>query len=335
MDRVRRVATAAATIIATGSLLAAPAAQASHKSPGCDGVDRQGRTTVHLTSGGVERTVVTYVPEAYDGKLRLGLVLTLHGSSSGPVEQLDRSRLEESAERNGFIVAAPQGGIAAGVGWSWNVPYVTAAPAGAPDDEQFLTDVITTLTRTLCVAPKQVYATGYSGGGRMVSQYACDGPGLLAGIAPVAGLRAGRPTATDSGPAPDPTTCRPDRPLPVITFGGTADPVNPYAGGGAPYWGYGTQTAAQSWAQHNQCRRGPLTTQVSASVSRLTWTGCRKNAEVALYVVAGGGHTWPGGNPAAFPAGLGVVTQEIDANDLLWEFFHDHRASSVIPVAAR
>ncbi|NHC12385.1 extracellular catalytic domain type 1 short-chain-length polyhydroxyalkanoate depolymerase [Motilibacter deserti] len=323
MGSVRRLAALAAVMVGAAALGTAPGAQASHKRPGCDGVDRQGRSVVQLQSGGVERSAVVHVPSAYDGKRRLALVLTLHGSNSNPVEQLARSRMEQASERHGFIAVAPQGGIASGANWSWNIPHVTAGPAGAPDDERYLTDLITTLTATLCVDPKQVYASGYSGGGRMISQYACDGPGLLAAIAPVAGLRAGRPVASGSGLAPDPATCRPDRPVPVITFAGTADPVNPFAGGGAAYWGYGIPAAQQRWAELNACKRGPATSQVTASVTRAVFSSCRKNAQAHLYVVAGGGHTWPGGDPAAFPAGLGTVTQEIDANDLMWAFFRN------------
>ncbi|NHC45635.1 alpha/beta hydrolase family esterase [Motilibacter aurantiacus] len=327
----RRLATTLAAGLGATSLAVAPAADASHKRPGCDGVDRQGRATVQLTSGGTERTSVVYVPAAYTGKKRLGLVLNLHGSNSNPVEQLARSRTEQAAERHGFIAVAPQGGIPSGANWSWNIPYVTAAPPGAPDDQQFLTDLITTLTTTLCIDPKQVFASGYSGGGRMISQYACDGPGLLAGIAPVAGLRAGAPARTGAGFAPDPATCRPDRPVPVITFAGTADPVNPFGGGGAAYWGYGTLAATQRWAELNSCRRGPTTTQVTGSVSRVAFSSCRTNAQAHLYVVAGSGHTWPGGDPAAFPAGLGPVTQEIDANDLMWSFFRNPQSPTRQP----
>lgn len=317
----------AATAAVTG-LHVLPASAAPVPRPGCDGTDREGRTTVPVTSGGRERPVVVFLPSGYDGRRRLGLVLDLHGSNSNPLEELSRSRLEETAEARTFVVAAPQGGIATRTNWSWNVPHVTAAPAGAPDDEQYLTDVITTLTNELCVDPKQVYAAGYSGGGRMVSQYACDGPGLLAGIAPVAGLRAGAPLASGDGFVPDPATCTPDRPLPVITFAGTADPVNPYLGGGAPYWRYGVLAAQERWAQLNGCEQGPTTTAVTENVDRVSYGACRADAQVDLYVVDGGGHTWPGGNPDAFP-GAGVVTQEISANELMWAFFRNAQLSRI------
>jgi polyhydroxybutyrate depolymerase len=124
---------------------------------------------------------------------------------------------------------------------------------------------------------------------------------------------------------PDPATCAPSQGVPVITFNGTADPVNPFAGGGAPYWGYGALAASERWADINGCHTAKET-RVSPSVSLVAHRGCPQNAVVQQYIVHGGGHTWPGGNAAAFP-GAGVTTQEISANDLMWSFFQQARTS--------
>ena len=195
------------------------------------------------------------MPSSYDGHHRLPLVLTLHGSQSDAVEQLVRSEMPSNAERYRLCRRVPPG-IPAGVP---RFPLERAgrhvAPGPAPDDEQFLSDAIDYLEGTLLDA-RRVYGTGYSGGGRMISQYACDHADRLAAIAPVAGLRAGYPT-TVPGVFPDPATCTPTRPVPVIAFAGTADPVNPYPGGGAPYWQYGVPQALARWAEINGCRRGP------------------------------------------------------------------------------
>ena len=141
-----------------------------------------------VTSGGRERTAIVYVPTGYNGRKPLPLVLDLHGSGSNSAEQMARSELSDSAELNTFITVAPQGGS----GGRWNVPGVTTRP-NRPDDEQFLSDLIDHLQATLCIDERRVYGAGYSGGGRMISQYACDHPERVAAIAPVAGLRAGYP----------------------------------------------------------------------------------------------------------------------------------------------
>ncbi|WP_181243463.1 extracellular catalytic domain type 1 short-chain-length polyhydroxyalkanoate depolymerase [Glaciihabitans tibetensis] len=283
-----------------------------------------GRSTITVQSGGLDRTVVVHVPTTGKRSAALPLVLDLHGSNSTPTEQLTRSQLDKTAEQEGFIVAAPQGAIPLPAGFSWNVPFTATDVAGAPDDVTFLADLIATLTDDGCVDASRVYAAGYSGGGRLVSQFACEHPELVAAIAPVAGLRAGAALTTAAGLVPDPATCAPRKGVPVITFNGTADPTNPFDGGGAPYWGYGALAASERWAEINGCKTAKET-RVSASVTVVTHRGCKQHAAVLQYVVAGGGHTWPGGNAAAFP-NSGVTTQEISASNLMWNFFERYKS---------
>ena len=323
---IRSFLRALVLLVALG-VVAAPAAQARAGAPRCDRPFTTGQqTTLTITSGASERIVVVYVPTGYDGRRPVPLVLNLHGSQSNAAEQMLRSELARTAERNTFIVAAPQGLLPAPPGFRWNVPGVTTTDPNAPDDVRFLSDVLDHLQDRLCIDARRIYGAGYSGGGRMISQYACDHPDRVAAIAPVAGLRAGVPVAGPAGPQPDPASCDPDRPVPVITFQGTADPVNPYAGGGAPYWQYGASAALARWAEINDCRRGPRSRRVSRHVTEVAYTGCRGNAEVVMYLVEGGGHTWPG-SAAMVPLvpALGPVTFEIDAATLMWRFFKRHR----------
>ena len=43
----------------------------------------------------------------------------------------------------------------------------------------------------------------------------------------------------------------------MISFHGTADPVDPYNGNGQAYWTYSVPVAAQRWAAHNRCSPTP------------------------------------------------------------------------------
>jgi polyhydroxybutyrate depolymerase len=275
---------------------------------------------MHILSGGTQRTVAVFIPTGYDGRHSLPLVLDLHGSASTAAEEMSRTGMVKTAEARTFILAAPQGAIPSGPGFIWNVPHVTRKHPTARDDEQFLLDAVKSLKTTLCVNPRKVYAAGYSGGGRMISQFVCDMPGVFAAIAPVDGLRAGAPTQTIFGFKPDASTCHPSTPVPIISFAGTADRVNPFDGGGAASWGYGSMAAQRRWAEIDHCTQGPTTASVTEHVSVVTYAQCSSNARVEQYVVAGGGHTWPGGNASAFPAGM-ATTQEISASELMWKFF--------------
>lgn len=323
-----RSALLALTLVASaGGAVAGPQPQVP-----CNLPEKAGRHVITVASGGVDRTVVMYVPYQYTGTQRLPLVLTLHGSASTAAEQLDRSQWEGEAEARGLFVLSPQGRLPAQQGFAWNVPGVTAVPQGMtpPDDVQFITDAIASVSKRLCVDERRVYATGYSGGGRMVAQYACQHADRVAAIGLVAGLRAGVPRKNDKGQAePDPATCKPTRPVPVIAFGSTTDKVNPYDGGGAPYWQYGVAAAQLRWAELNRCQVGPETKDVTPATKLVSYDACAEQARVLLYLTAGAGHAWPGSRILlAEPSVLTPVPFDIEATPTMWRFFEGYRTQT-------
>ncbi len=286
--------------------------------PACTRAVPPGERTVPVTYAGRQYQVTVYVPAGADPATRLPLVMNLHGTGGTGAGQLQYSAMKPAADAGRFLVVAPSGAIATAGGFAWNVPGVGSPPAGARDDVGFLDQVLTTTTSALCAAPARVYGTGYSGGGRMTSAFACARPDRLAAIAPVAGLRAGRPDPQDPA-RPDPASCNPARPVPVVAFHGQQDATNPFQGGGDVVWRYSVPVAQARWAAVNRCTSGPATATVSAHVTRTSYLGCAGGADTVLYAVSDGGHTWPG-TPVPSP-GNGTTTQEISANTVMWQFF--------------
>lgn len=337
--RVRNVlAVAGISTVALSSLGASPAQASEH--PGARAGDGSpctrglpvGTSTLDVAFEGETYAVRVQVPDA-PVRRSLPLVLDLHGSNNNATTQADISDLESLADAEGFIVATPTGDIAfphtlPDGNWAWNVPGVpltsgTYPPADSREDVGFLTAVVDELDSAGCIDARRVYATGFSGGGRMASALACEASDVFAAIAPVAGLRAGRPDAADLT-VPEAGTCDPEHPVSVVTFHGTDDFVNPYPGNADPRWGYTVQTAASTWASLNECRVGPRISSVSESVVAYSWTECVGHADVVLYEVTGGGHTWPDTDVPLDEFGLGAVTHEINASSLMWDFFESH-----------
>jgi polyhydroxybutyrate depolymerase len=63
---------------------------------------------------------------------------------------------------------------------------------------------------------------------------------------------------------------------------------------------------------------------VAPDVTRREYTQCANDAAVVLYIVRGGGHTWPGGGP--LPEWfVGADSRSIDATTTMWAFFRAHR----------
>ena len=109
---------------------------------------------------------------------------------------------------------------------------------------------------------------------------------------------------------------------PIMSFHGTADPVVPFNGGKVRCCGGITlpsiPSASAAWAKRNGCAATPTDTKIDTEVTKRTWSGCT-NGDVTLYIINGGGHTWPG---TAIDRGrLGKVTKQIDASKTLWDFF--------------
>lgn len=286
--------------------------------PGCGAEAITGSTTLRLDVDGVPRTVIVHVPAQYDGASPVPLVLNLHGSNSTASAEEILSGMDLMANANDFIVAYPQAMIPVGVGYDWNVPGVPLygnqpVPKSAHSDIDFLTELVRVLGGRYCIDARRVYASGFSGGARMVSSLACDASSEFAAIAPVSGLRR---------PYPCPTT----RAVPVISFHGTADPINPYLGHGQPSWTYSVTQAAMDWGGQDGCSLPGANSRPMPGLTLTRYSGCDDGATVELFTVTGEGHEWPAGPvmPRAWVRSLGPQSDAVNANEAMWAFFVAH-----------
>jgi polyhydroxybutyrate depolymerase len=300
-----------------------------------------GQHSVTVVSAGRSRSVLVFVPAAAHGR-ELPLVFDLHGSGGNGESQAHSSRLADVGAKNGFVVANPNGAVTfsnAPEKYYWNIPGVPLSgvgdtPADAPDDVQFISDSIDQIAAQTCIDPRRIYVTGMSGGARMASLLGCRLANRIAAIAPVSGLRAGVPSA-DNPAQPDPSTCRPTRAMPIISFHGTGDLTNPYDGGGKPYWAYSVPTALRQWVALDHCRNTPRERRVAPHVTLVRYEPCAQGAAIWLYRTdapsdQGGGHAWPG----ALRSGAAArPSTEINASELIWQFFRRYRLPA--PAGAR
>lgn len=259
-----------------------------------------GTSERRIESSGAERRFLLHVPDQIPSG-SAALVLELHGSGGSPEGQMALSGLRSLSEQHGFLLIAGEA-----LERRWNVPPESTRAS----DVQFVSDVLDRVAREACIDPARVYAAGFSGGGRMVSQLACDLTPRVAAIAAIGGVRFPRP-------------CAVPRPVPVLAFHGTADDVNPYDGGGQPYWGTGVDDAISGWAEHNGCPS--QSEETAAPVTRVSQggDGC---TDVVLYRIQGFGHSWPSGIAFAphWAHSAGGATTSATANEVLWSFFERH-----------
>jgi polyhydroxybutyrate depolymerase len=259
-----------------------------------------------IQSGGVPRRYLLHVPPGYDPAQRTALVFSLHGYISTPGQQMFFSRFDQVADKHGFIVVFPQG---TGTPLRWNAYFSQLASDRGADDVQFMRDLSAALSSDLCIDPARIYVNGLSNGGGMSYRIACEMADQVAAMGSVAGAY-----------APVLSRCKPVRSVPVIAFHGTADPIVPYEGsqdGSLPP----VKDWAAAWAARNGCDPVPAVILAKGDASGLHYQHCTDNADVILYTIDGGGHTWPGGVPIPF---VGKTSQDINASEVMWQFFAEH-----------
>jgi polyhydroxybutyrate depolymerase len=259
----------------------------------CDLPHATGVSSEMLMSGNRQRAYRLFVPPGYDGRARLPLVLDLHGSGGSSTGQARNSGLETLSASERFIVAT----LDAENG-RWNVPVQD----GRANDVAYVGDVIAHVSARVCTDETRVYATGFSGGGRMSSLLGCQLGSRIAAIAPVSGLR-----------FPGPCT---GRSIPVLTFHGLADPQNPYDGhaqGRGAEWLESVPDALAGWARLNGCTGDAILDDPPGPLSTMRYQGCKDGTEVRMIRIDGLGHTW--------------AKQEVDTTGVMWQFFKSHRLS--------
>jgi polyhydroxybutyrate depolymerase len=288
---------------------AGPLQASAAGSSGCGVARQNGKTVVEtLTSDGVKRSYRLYVPKSYDPSKPAPLVLNFHGYGSNALEQESYSGFKPIADKAGFVLATPDG---------TNMPrrwYIYGKfEQGYVDDFAFTNNLIDHLEATLCIDASRVYATGISNGAGMSSLLGCRLHDRIAAIAPVAG-----------SPYSD-LYCRNQGPMPVIAFHGTDDQLVPFDGGPSGRLGLPAAPVRQNmhdWAQHNGCDMTLHSQRIASDVVLESYTNCNHGADVELYVIEGGGHTWPGASRDV--PGLGKTTHSISASELIWAFFAAH-----------
>jgi len=279
-----------------------------------------GDYTRSLQLDGRTRTYIVHVPPKYDGKHPTPIVLAFHGGGSNARQMVYNCGLSEKADKEGFIVVYPNGTGSQDMRLTFNGGNCCGyAMKNNVDDVGFTRSVLDDLAKLFNVDAKRVFATGMSNGGILCYLLASELSDRIAAIAPVAGLM-----GTE--------TCHPARPVSVMHFHGTDDPFAPFNGGMhskiLPMTNfYSVEHGVRAWVKANGCPETPVVTNMPSkaddgtSVQRKTYGPGKDGAEVVLFVINGGGHTWPGRDTVHW---LGTSTHNISANDLMWEFFRRH-----------
>ena len=261
-----------------------------------------------------KRRYIVYTPAGYaeqPGKA-FPVVFNFHGGGMTMAEQMLYTQMNRAADRHGFIVVYP-----AGIKQDWNVGFGMSYRDGT-DDIGFTEALLDRVSKAYRVDDRRVYATGLSRGGFFALRVAAELPHRFAAVAAV------------GAPMPEPVIAHHAAPgrVGVLLIHGTADGVVAYDGKPASY--LSAQDTVRYWSRVNGLADVPLQEAVIDAArddgTDVVWREQGNGRQsVALATVRGGGHTWPGADPFNVGLPIGVTTRDIDANDLVWQFFARHR----------
>ena len=282
--------------------------------------------TIHksIMVANVQRTYLLHLPPAFDGSTKLPVVMALHPFSGTGQGMEKLTGFSVLADSENFIVVYPDGNQ-----WVWNAnPASPSSIWGPPtDDVAFLETLIDRLIEKYSADPDRVYITGASSGGLMTHRAACELTGKLAAAASV----------MITLPVGWQDYEHPSKPLPFLIVQGVADPFFPWEGGvvnEGPLRQSYYQSAADTvnfWVNNNGALSPPEEVNLpdsdpndGATVFRRKYAASEGGAEVVLYGINGGGHTWPGSSDTSLTFLVGATCRDINATQVVWDFLKTH-----------
>jgi poly(hydroxyalkanoate) depolymerase family esterase len=292
-----------------------------------------------FTVAGRTRRALLHPPAAVDPHAAVPLVCMLHGCTQDPASFAAATRMNEAADRHGFVALYPQqerGENPQGC-WNWFLPEHQARGAGEPASIAAIVRELIGTASPWTIDTRRVFVAGLSAGGAMATVLAATYPDIFAAVAVHSGLAyrcagdmgaaftamaRGSADPRGNGRAAHAAMGNHARAIPSIVVHGSADatvaPVN------AEHVLEQTMTANHLAAPATcdfDIARPTSTASGQAdgghAYTRAQWTDRRGVLMHELLEVDGLGHAWSGGAPG----GSYSDPRGPDATEAIWRFF--------------
>ncbi len=247
-----------------------------------------GKMDRNIMVDGTMRSYQLSIPQGYDPNSGAPFIIDFHGLGGNGPGQAGSSPYSAATQADGVVMGFPSG-AAGPSGNAWNVGPCCV---DGVDDVAFAKAIIEDAASVACIDKKRVYAVGFSMGGGMSHYLACHAADVFAAVAPAAF------DLLDENVE----NCKPSRPITVVAFRSTGDPVVPYDGGysavvpGMPITFMGAKSTLAKWGEINECQGSAEDVGDGCE----TYANCKDGVTVTLCTTQGGGHdfgkpniSWP------------------------------------------
>ena len=290
-----------------------------------------GATDVSLDWGGPRRFRV-YVPASLGSAAPRAVVVALHGGGGQGLATSEPGQhplavFRTVADREGFVVAYPEGSVAKDGNLGWTDCRSDNLQASDADDVGFLQAVVTRLRADYSLPASRIFMSGTSNGAQMTLAFAALATDDLAAIA----VSSGNLPET---PLPGACTTGPSHPIPALFTHGSADPAMPYGGGCVANLGgacaRGRVISAEATRDAYLARNGLASTYTSTeavevdaadpgTAERFVYAGA---APVEWWRLNGAGHPPPSRSVlVATTSASGAQNRDIEFAEVAWAFF--------------
>ena len=250
-------------------------------------------------NGQISRTYKLYVPSSVRGE-PAPLIVMLHGCKQNPDDFAAGTRMNQLAEREGFLVAYPEQTARENGSNCWNW-FDRSQQTRGGIEPSFIAGIVQDIAKSHAVDSSRVFVAGLSAGAAMAVILGATYPEIFAGVAAHSGLPAGAAhdvTSAFAAMQGRPTSSSSEIPktaVPTIVIHGDADYTVSLSNGGTIVE-HALQGYAASDTTLHKSQRPPVAID-GKKFTTIDYTDAGGKHRIEEWVVHGGSHAWFGGSP--------------------------------------